>query len=141
MGPRSQVVVLGAGDVDVGKGGGQAAGAEGSLENLAEEPGGERGGGLLCSWWGCEADRRGLCHSSGRFGAETAGGTKGSHHRQPEGPLPALEAVLAALGVSGEAHGGDARRSRPQERPRLCAPWPQPPEPLRVMLLALGLEG
>ena len=45
MGPRRQVVALGAGEVDVGKGGAQAAGAEGGLENLAEEPGGERGGG------------------------------------------------------------------------------------------------
>ena len=31
MGPRRQVVALGAGEVDVGKGGAQAAGAEGGL--------------------------------------------------------------------------------------------------------------
>lgn len=40
MGARRQVVTLGAGDADVGKGGGLGAGAEGGLENPAEEAGG-----------------------------------------------------------------------------------------------------
>ena len=40
MGDRRQVVTLGAGDADVGKGGGLGAGAEGGLENPAEEAGG-----------------------------------------------------------------------------------------------------
>lgn len=49
MGARRQVVTLGAGDADVGKGGGLGAGAEGGLEN----PPRSLVGGLLCGWWGC----------------------------------------------------------------------------------------
>lgn len=95
--------------MDVGKGGGQAPGAEGGLRTRPRSRVG-RGVGARPAAGGAarltpRGPRRRLCRSSGRLGAETAGGT--------EGPLPALEAAPAASGVSGEAHGGGARDEAP----------------------------
>lgn len=103
--------------MDVGKGGGQAPGAEGGLRTRPRSRVGSGVGARPAAGGAARltprAPRRRPCRSSGRFGAETAGGTEGAHRPQPEGPLPALEAAPAASGVSGEAHGGDAQDEAP----------------------------